>query len=159
MAFIALPYVASYTFRDNNGEESTVTLNLSADAAPADAVAAAGTIANSIAVLSNATLVRYSLSRVFEENAPATPPQESEVERKLALSYKSQNLQRVIVNVPSVVFGVETPGTNVVSAASVTTFANALISGFDGGVQVVSNAGSPISTLERAYIVHRYRKP
>ncbi len=159
MAFIALPYVASYTFRDNNGEESTVTLNLSADAAPADAVAAAGAIANGIAGLSNATLVRYSLSRIFEENAPATPPVESEVERKLALSYKSQNLQRVIVTVPSPPFDIEQPGTNIVTSASVQVFANALIAGFPGGVFLVSNANSPVSVLDRAYVVHRYRKP
>ncbi len=159
MAFIALPYVASYTFRDNNGEESTATIALSAAAEPADVVAAAGSVASAIAGLSDATLVRYSISRQFEENAPAAPPATAEVERKLVLSYKAQNLQRVIVTVPSPAFGIEQSGTNIVTSASVEVFANALIAGFPGGVFLVSNANSPVSVLERAYVVHRYRKP
>lgn len=160
MALVALPYVASYTFRDNNGKESTSQLQIQSTAAPAAAIANAAQIATGLQALSNATLVRYSVSRVFEETEPASPVAESEVERKLVMVYKANNRQTVIVTVPSPIFGLELPGTNVInySNATFSVVNGFLLNGVDG-VPFVSNANSPISSFQQAYIVHRYRKP
>lgn len=160
MALIALPYLASYTFRDNNAKESTSQVLIQAAAAPAAAVAAAGNVATALSALSNAVLVRYSVARVFEEAEPATPPAESEVERKLVMVFKANNRQTVIVTVPSPIFGLELPGTNVINYDNATfaTVRSLLLAGVDG-TPFVSNAGSVLASFNQAYISHRYRRP
>lgn len=160
MALVQLPFQASYTFRDNNGQESTTSLYIPTTAAVADVVTGAQTIAGLLSTLSNAALVRATLVVPFEENAVVSPPVESEVERKLALTFRCVNGQSVTLSVPSPLFSFETAGTNsVLGNAVVVTAANSLIAGFPGGVLPVSNAGSALSRLEKAVIVHRYRKP
>ncbi len=160
MALIVDGVTATYTFRDNNGKESTCSFRLPTGIPVADTVTAAESLVALLTPLSNAALVRYSISRDYFENTPPTPAVESEVERKLTMTFRAGTGQTVIVNIPSPIFGLEIPNTDIVNQANpaLQALIDAVVNGI-GGVQFVSNAESNIVAYEGpSYIKHVYRR-
>lgn len=159
----ASPVPFSWLFRDNNYKDASVGLYL-----PAGIVTggidtwAAGTRAELLA-LTNARLIGANASYVYNETVETVAPPEAEVERKLVLVFGTAlRGVNVSMEIPSPVFGLESPNTDEVSIDNplVSAFAAAVINGALGpGNGPVSRTGIPIESIERAYFSHRYRKP
>lgn len=155
------PIGLSFSFRDNNGNNASTSLYLP----PAITVGfindAITLIRDPLAALTNARLVGANANIIYTEDAPAVAPPESEVERKLVLIFGTGNRrQKVRVEVPSPVFGLESEGTDQVALDNplVAALATAIINGAFGpgnGFRSISNGD--ITVLERAYIAHRNR--
>ena len=153
----------NYSFVDNNDKSATVSISLPGTLAFADAQTAAAAIGTALDTISNATLVRYTFLRSYVETAPAAPPAESEVERKLSLVLASSYpTTKVSLQIPSPVFTLETDNTDIVDPgdAQLAGLISALITGGVGpGNGITTYRGDDVTGLETAQIIHRYRRP
>lgn len=155
------PVSVSFSFADNNGNKSQTGLYLPAGITRDALETGVNALRDVLLPVTNATLLGASAGLVFTEDAPVVAPPESEVERKLVLIFRTSNTrQRVRVEVPSPVFGLEQPGTDAVSLTNplVAALGTYIINGAFGpfnGAQSIS--GGDIISLERAYIAHRSR--
>jgi hypothetical protein len=156
------PTALSFLFSDNNGNRASAGLYLpsAADAGDVDAFVTA--TRGPLLALTDARLDGANANFVYVEDAPIAAPASSEVERKLVLIFRTANRrQRVKVEVPSPIFGLEQPGTDAVSLTDplVVALANQIISGPIGANNgAVTVNGGDIIALERAYISHRNRR-
>lgn len=156
------PIGLSFAFRDNNGNNSSTSLYLPPALSVGFINDAITLVRDPMVALTNATLLGANANIVYTEDTPIGAPPESEVERKLVLIFATTNRrQKVRVEVPSPVFGLEEPGTDAVSLTNplVAAFGTAIIGGSFGpgnGFRSVSNGD--IIALERAYIAHRTRR-
>jgi hypothetical protein len=103
MAFVARPVITiSYTFRDNDGKQSSTQLYLPGATSPAAAVTYADTIRPLLSALSNAVLISQQVQIGSYENASVNPPS-SDVEDKGVFVFEAANGQQCVVAVPSYV--------------------------------------------------------
>lgn len=164
MAFVP-PQVwdVSFLFRDNNGNTAGTGIYLPFTVAYADAQAYATSVANGLAAVSDARVTSFHVSAVYTNDVTTEPPATSEVERKLALSFDAgvyKNAYRM--EVPSPIFGLEQPRTDVADPANAGLVAllDLLLNGPLGpGNGPRTYFGTDITALARAVITHRSRKP
>lgn len=156
---------AVFGFIDNNRKQSTTGLYLPSGQTLAYYDGYVQALAAALDALSNAGVQVASYNRGYFDALidPTVLPPESEVERKLVLLFGTDNRYvSVKMEVPSPVFTLEADNTDEVNPAdpAVAALADLVINGgvgFENGA--VAAAGSQITTLQRAYISHRYRKP
>jgi hypothetical protein len=146
---------ASISLRDNNGKSGLVSVSFPSTTTPADVVTAAGNLAPLVAALSNAAVVGATATFTYVETEPTTPGPQSEIERRLVLTGRAQNGGVVRVSIPSAIFELEQSGTDAVSLTNAQVAA--LVTFLTGNAASV--VGSPIASISKAYISHRYRAP
>lgn len=146
------PWSVNTTFLDRDGNKSTSTIYYD-QALAYDAVAtAAGTLYTAMTNISDAQIVAQTISRNFEDpDLIDAPPETSDVERKLLLTFRDSDRRAVSVTIPSVRNTLVVDGTNVVDPANVavSAFVTALV-----GTGVTSR-GLDIIKLDKARKVHR----
>lgn len=152
----------TFTLQDNNAQKSGFSLWLPAAAGDLAATTYAGIVRGPLLNLTDASLLRASMSIPFLEDAPAVAPATSEVERKLVLIFNVfGGVGYVKMEIPSPVFGIESPNTNEVDPgnALVAAFVDAVVDGAIGTENGATNQyGSQITGLNRAYVRHRDRR-
>lgn len=158
-----------FTFVDNNGNMAGVGVYYSAEEglgfSNIEAVRmAAESLASDLQAISNASLVKMTISRSVINDAPQAAAPESEVERKLVMSLstaKHPNVSRV--EVPSPVFTIEIPGTDMVHRDEplVAALINELTAGLllPGNGPVTYYGADIIKVEDPIYVAHRRRKP
>lgn len=157
------PVPISFAFRDNNRKTASSGLYLPSEIVTGGIDAFAGLFRDAVLPLTNAQLLGASATYVYAEDVVTLAPPESEVERKLVLVFgTAKRRQKVSIEIPSPVFALESPNTDEVDIANplVAAFADVMINGAVGPLNgPVTISGEPITTIQRAYISHRYRKP
>lgn len=157
------PLPFSWSFVDNNGKPSSAGLYLPSGTVTGGIDTFAAGTRTEIIALTNAQLVGATASYVYVEDAPIVAPAESEVERKLVMSFNtSVRGVYVTLELPSPVFSIETRNTDEVDILNplVAALGTAIVNGALGpGNGPVTRSGGQITSLRRAYISHRYRKP
>lgn len=165
MALVAgLPWSVSFSFIDNNGNRAVTGVNYPEALDFADVLTRATELATRLQAISNASLQVVSISRVLSENAAPVPQPESEVERKLRIPLGTAVRQpgAAAVEIPSPLFAIETPGTDVVPATNLllsSVVAELTAGGVGPGNGVVTIEGSDITRAGTSVIVHRTRAP
>lgn len=154
--FTGLAPTLTLNFRDNNNKTSSMLFYLPAAVDTiAEALTAANALRDAIRPLTNAALDGGSVSFPLGEDTPGAAVPESEVERKLFLSFRGANKrQSYITSIPSNVFSIETTGTDVVDQA------NPLVAAAIAAIiaQGVTNRGEALLTLAGyPYVDHRNR--
>lgn len=154
-------WLVSYTFRDNNNKTATCGVSYAGAMTFAEVELAAEALAVDLDAISSAALDRYGIVRRYVEGTPATPPADSEVERKLIVSLGTATHRGVSsIEVPSPVFTIEINGTDVVDPAN--ALVTALISELTAGLLLPGNGpvtwfGADLTRAEPPYIDHRNR--
>lgn len=156
-------WFVSFTFRDNNGNVANTSVYYPASRSYTEVVDDATALAGLLENISNARLIRFGIVTDFINADQSPPPAESEVERKLSVTMGSAaypNSSRL--EVPSPIFGLEIPGTDVVSEDNGQW--QALRAGLvgtvlDPGGGVSDYRGVELTNISRAVVVHRGRKP
>lgn len=163
MAFVAATvWSVTYTFRDNNGKTSSTGVSFPGALSFADLQTAASGLAVDLQDTSDAALVGYTISRSVIQDAPAIPAASSEVERKLYVPLGTATIPAASsITVPSPLFSLESPNTDVVDVANplMLQLAGSLtLGGGGGGNGVVTNRGEDITRVGAPVIVHRARR-
>lgn len=163
MAPVARPrWEVSYTFRDNNDKTSAVNVYFPEALDYAGVLAAANSLAVDMQDVSNASIIGWRISRSVVENAAPAAPPESEVERKLRIPLGTVEFENASsMEVPSPVFSLEQPGTDVVASGNLllVQLVNSLTNGgLGGGNGITTILGEDITRAGVATIVHRTRK-
>lgn len=165
MALVADPVLdINFFFRDNNRKGASTGLFLPAGITLVNAESRMGQLRDALVPLTNAQLVSGNI-RVFlsESTATGTPPPESEVERKLLLTFATTNRRvKFTQEIPSPVFALEQANTDVVALDNplLAAYASAVTNGvFTPGNGSSTAQGLDITGLESAIIVHRQRPP
>lgn len=165
MALVADPVLdVNFFFRDNNRKGASTGLFLPAGLTLANAEARTGLLRDALVPLTNAQLTSANI-RLFlsESTATGAPPPESEVERKLVLTFATSNRRvKFTQEIPSPVFSLEQPNTDEVLITNplLAAYVNAVTNGaFTPGNGASTAQGLDIVGLERAVIVHRTRPP
>jgi hypothetical protein len=145
------------TLGDNNGKQSNMLFYFPTTVTTiAAAITRANALRDAVAALTNARILAGAVNFSLSEDTPGSVLPESEVERKLVLPFRGANRRQTFVSeLPSVIFGVETAGTDVVDAtnAAVADYIAAVIA------NAVTNRGEAIVSLGTSpYIDHRNRR-
>jgi hypothetical protein len=151
MAFVARPVITiSYTFRDNDGKQSTVKFSIPGVVSPAGAVSLANSVRPMLAALSNAVIVRQNVLIGSHESTLATAPS-SDVEDKGVFVFKASNGQKHSVAIPSYVETFLQPNNQDISLAysEPGDFVDAMRALFTNA------AGSPLNIYQRGYKQNR----
>lgn len=164
MAFVVSDnWNVTYTFRDNNGKNGFTSVYFAGALTDAEILLAAGNLATELQDASNAVLTGYTITRVVVQDAPAVPPAESEVERKLRIQLHAGAIRNATsLEVPSPIFGFEIEGTDVVNPAAPAwiSLRDMLLQGTLGAENgVTTSRGEPITAAEVPVIIHRNRAP
>lgn len=102
MAFVAKPITTiTFTFRDNDGAESTSEVLIPGATTPANAVTFATALRPLVAALSDAVIVSQNIILGYYENAIPTIPS-SDVENKGVFQFNSANGIKSSIAVPSI---------------------------------------------------------
>lgn len=144
-------------FRDNNNKDSSMLFHLPTTVVTlADALTAANAIRDAVAPLTNARMLGGSVSYPLTEDAPIAFVPESEVERKLVLPFTSSGRTVYSASLPSVIFGVEQSGTDIVDISNLDVAA--LITAVTANA--VSNRGEALTgpLVGQVYVTHRNRR-
>ena len=156
MAFVAKPaHNITYTFRDNDGKESTVQVQIAGSVLPAAAVTFANALRLLITPLSDAVLVAQNVIIGYYEDALGAIPR-SDVEDKGVLNFFTASGQRSSITIPSIIESTlqannqDIDGTN----ADVTAFINAMTLGL-GGTQPAGAGGSDLTGVSSSYKQNR----
>lgn len=157
------PTALSFAFVDNNLLRASAGFYVPATASVGEIDTFVTATRAPLLALTNAQLVGANAAFVYTEDAPVTPiVPESEVERKLVLTFRTGNRrQRVKIEIPSPIFALERPGTNNVPLDDplIVAFAAQIIAGAIGPANgAVSVSGGDIVALESAVIRHRNRR-
>lgn len=154
MALVSTGSTMTISLLDNNGKQGSMSINFPTTAGPATVITAVSTVVPLVAAVTQASITGATASFSFFEDTPTTPGPEAEVERRLMLLGKTANGVPVRFSVPSPSFALENAGTDVVNIAGpVEALRDWLVANAAG------SGGSAIAALDRAYVVHRYRKP
>jgi hypothetical protein len=152
----------SFVFRDNNDKYSAVGASVGGLALFAEVQATADALAVALEAISNARLFSYSIERVFRNDVTTAPPPESEVERKLRIPLGTAAFPDVTyLEIPSPVFTIETPGTDIVDNAN--ALVAAVIDEVLTGAALPGNGwatyyGADLTRAGTPFIMHRNRK-
>lgn len=163
MAFNAGKWEAGVQIRDNNKNAAVITALFDAALTLAEVETRMAAIAAAAVDLTDGYVSSYQITRIYFNDAIDPENQSSEVERKLSITLTdAQGQQKRVVQFPSPIFGLEVPGTDVVSPAQtqVAAFLSALYAnGSAAGGAVLAAQGNPMSATERIDVRHRPRKP
>lgn len=164
MAFVQAPvWQVTFTFQDNNFNQSTTSLLYRTTLAYADVLAEAALVATAAQALSDARLVSYTVQRKFFNDDTTAIPATAEVERKLSIGFSdATGFQKSRVEVPSPVFSIEQAGTDVVDPANplVAALVTAITLGnlgIDNGA-VATGGGDLTKLTATPKVIHRGRK-
>lgn len=156
MAFVAKPTITlTYTFRDNDGKESTTQAYLPGATLPVDAVAYANSLRALLATLTDAVIVGQNvIIGSYEDSIPAIPS--SDVENKGLFTLNSANGLASSITVPSVLESVLQPNNQDIdqSNGAVSTLIDALTLGLTG-TQPVNASGADLVSVKNAYKQNR----
>lgn len=151
----------TYTFRDNNGKTASTSVDLPGTIAYADAANQAVELGSRLQAVSDAALTGVYISSFFYEDAPATPPASSEVERKLRIPLGTADRPAAgFIEVPSPLFTLEIAGTDIVDQtnAALVALKDYLVNGPVGADNgAVNGWGVAYTRSGDAEIVHRTR--
>lgn len=155
MALVLTSRSVTLTLRDNNRKTARFELGFPSSASAGDVVGAIPNVVPLVAALSNAVVVGATANFTYNETEPGTPTAPSEIERRLVLIGRAANGGVVRWSIPSASFALEQENTNEVSlsAGPVAALVSWLIA------NAGSTVGSPIQSVSRAVVIHRYRKP
>lgn len=152
----------SYKFRDNNGKTANMAVTYPGALTQAEVTTQATGLATNVTAVTDAAIDQLTISRVLEEDAPATPPATSEVERKLLINLDAGQFRNAAsVEVPSPRFTLEQDGTDVPITASgaVASLLSLLSNGGLGGANsITDNRGNSITRAHSPIVRHRTRK-
>ena len=152
----------TYTFRDNNGNTATMGVSYPGALTQAEVTTQATGLATNLGNVTDAALDKIAITRTLDEDAPATPPATSEVERKLFISMDAGRFRNAAsISVPSPRFTLEQDGTDVPITASgaVLSLLNLLSDGGLGGNNsVTDNRGNSVTRAHSPIVRHRSRK-
>lgn len=155
-------YVA-FSFYDNNNNIASTGVHYPASRSYAEVVDDAQALAGLLEAISNARLSRIDIVSTLRNADVSMPPPESEVERKLSISMGSaQYPNSARLEVPSPIFGLEIPGTDVVNddaPAWQALRAGLVGTVLDPGGGASDYRGVELTNVSRAVVVHRNRKP
>lgn len=149
--------VLTLTLRDNNNKPSPMRWYLPAAANTlALALTRANALRDAVAGLTNARIMKGSLTFLLDEDTPGASLPESEVERKLILPFIGANeRQSFISELPSPIFSIEQALSDTVDQA------NALVQAYAAAVvaNATTNRGEALVSLRgEVYIDHRNRR-
>lgn len=156
MAFVAKPITTvTFTFRDNDGAESTTEVLIPGAATAAAAVAFATAIRPLIAALSDAVIVSQNIILGFYENAIPTIPS-SDVENKGVFQFNSANGIKSSIAVPSILEAVLQGNNKDIDQAvtAVSDFIAAMTAGLSG-TQPSNLSGADLVGVRDAYKQNR----
>ena len=153
----------SFTISDNNGQKATFSVSAPGDASPADVDALALLIEAPLAALTNGNIVSATATRRYTQVPAlgAAPPPESEVERKLSLTFRTAAGTTATYEVPSCNLDLSVAGTNIVPITNplIVALATAMINGpFGANNGVTTGAGIDLVELVGAREIHRGRR-
>lgn len=156
MAFVAKPTITvTFTFRDNDGKESTTQTTLPGATTPAAAVAFANGVRPLLSALSDAVCTSQNvIIGSYEDAIPVIPS--SDIENKGVVTFNSANGLTSSIAVPSILEAVLQPNNQDIdqSNAAVTAFINAMTLGL-AGTQPVNASGADLVTSKLAYKQNR----
>lgn len=163
MAFVpSAVWTVSYTFRDNNGKTSTAGAQFVGTLTDAQVIAAAESLGTDLQDVSDASLVGYTISRSVVQDAPVVPALSSEVERKLLVPLGTAAIANASsISVPSPVFSLESPNTDVVDTANplmAQLITSLTLGALGAGNGITTNRGEDITRVGVPVIVHRTRR-
>lgn len=158
MAFVAKPTISiTYTFRDNDGKESTTVIAIPGATDPADAITYANSLRPLIAALSDATIVGQNvLIGSYQDTIPSIP--RSDVEDKGVFTFNCLNGLPSSIAVPSILESVLQGNNQDINQASapVIAFLDAMTLGAGTPlVGPVNGSGSDLGTVKAAYKQNR----
>lgn len=156
MAFVAKPAIdIVYSFRDNDGKQSTISVQISGSVLPAAAVTFANALRPLATALTDAVLVGQNVILGYYEDAVGAIPR-SDVEDKGLFNFFTANGVRSSIAIPSIKETLLQPnnqdidGTN----ADVTAFVNAMTLGL-GGTQPAGKGGNDLTGVASSYKQNR----
>lgn len=155
-------WTVSYSFRDNNGKTASVSANFSGAWLIADVEARALGLANALQDASDAYLASYTITRRFLNDSVDPKNNSSEVERKLLITGYVGPRPRTSYEVPSPIFGMEQPNTDLPNPANL-QLAVLLAYLHDGSIGFANGPtdalGNSLTRVEAKAVRHRTRKP
>jgi hypothetical protein len=141
----------NFTFRDRDNNTATLTLYAPSLAVTEDVAAwASGDGAVLVQALSNAVLTNISVIQKYVEDAPATPAEASDVERKGVFSFNVEGAGHSTFRIPSFINEKVIDGTKFINTAdtAVAAFIAAMVdSGLFDTYQLGNFRGDPLETL------------
>ena len=155
-------WYVGFSFYDNNDNFASTGVHYPASRSYEEVVDDAQALAQLLEAVSNARLARIDIIATLRNQDVSMPPPESEVERKLSITMGSaQYPNSARLEVPSPIFGLEIPGTDVVNDDNAQW--QALRAGLVGtvmapGTGVSDYRGVELTSVSRAVVVHRSRK-
>lgn len=160
MAFVQRPvFGINFTFEDRDKNKSTVGLYVDTSNTMLELEAAIGGYYRpNLVALSDATLVSYSVTTVWEETAVALAPETADVERKGVFSFRAANGAPFVMSVPSIRNSLIVDRSKIINAtdADVAAFiANMLSSGPLAIARPRTYLGSDLSSFTKAEKHHR----
>jgi len=156
MSFAAKPVITiTFTFRDNDGKESTSEVLVPGATAAATAVTFANSLRALLTVLSDAVCISQNVILGFYENAIPTIPS-SDIENKGVLLFNSANGLKSSIAIPSILESVLQPNNQDIdqSHTDVSAFIDAMTLGL-AGTQPVNASGSDLASIRDAYKQNR----
>lgn len=162
------PQIATWTLRDNNNKSATFQIGLPAAFVP-DAIASLAwldSVTDAIIAASNCLVTSLVVSKKYGITGNtvgpslADIPPESEVERKLQMTFETDLGTPIILSLPSPVFSVEVDGSDDIpnDAPLLAALIDLIVDGPLGpGNGPVSNQARPITAFRQAYVTHRNR--
>lgn len=156
MAFVAKPVITiTFTFRDNDGKESTTEVLIPGATTPANAVTYATALRPLIAALSDAVCVSQNIILGYYENAIGTIPS-SDVENKGVALFNAANGLKSSIAIPSILEAVLQGNNQDIDQAhaDVSAFIDAMTLGLSG-IQPVNASGADLVGVREAYKQNR----
>ncbi len=151
-----------FSFRDNNGNVARTSIAAASGFLFNDVNDAALLLATALEAISSARVIDYSINRTYQNSVTTTPPAESDVRRKLKMPFGTAEFPDVLsLEIPSPVFTIETPGTDIVDVAN-TLVANVINAVVDGPVGLangfVTYYGADLTRAGTPFLTTRTRK-
>lgn len=156
MAFVAKPkHTIQFSFRDNDGAQSTCEVYLPGATTPAAAITFATALQPIVSALSDATLVGMNVIFGYHEDAIGVIAP-SDVENKGLFLFNAGNGVAASVTVPSILESVLLGNNKDIDQANaaVSDFLDAMTLGL-GGTQPCNNSGSDLVGTKDAYKQNR----
>lgn len=156
MALAKTGYQVSATLEDLGSNRSTMQFFVNSAEALADVVTAAGTLMTSLAAVTDAAIVAYRVSEVYED-AVATPA--GEIEEQALLVVNTDDGKKALMRIPAPNVGIFTaasgPNYNVVDIndAALLTYIGEFQTG--AGVEFLVSDGQTVTSLVSGKRIHR----
>lgn len=166
MAFIAADtWSCGLTVTDNNGNKAAFGFNLPGDLTAAEVESSLTTFAASAQLIIDGAITSVIYNKMLTNDAPPTPAASSEVERKLRIPLGTPKFEPGVtsVEIPSPLFTLEQPGTDVVVPAVGSALADVVLFLTSGlltpGNGPVTYYGDDLTRVGTMTIRHRGRAP